>query len=115
MVNACLHAGAIDDLRRAADGYLSIANSELPAHKHLTADERCVHVCDCVCGGVVVISTCCWPGVGAGVVAFTCSDSEHRTNPRRATVAKEAKDTLDWLNEKVALQAQVRPCPVGGL
>ena len=31
---------AAEELRRLADGYLSVAGSELPAHAHLSADER---------------------------------------------------------------------------
>jgi hypothetical protein len=32
--------GAAEELRRLADGYLSVATSELPAHAHLSGDER---------------------------------------------------------------------------
>lgn len=34
------HAGAAEELRRLADGYLSVATSELPSHAHLSAEER---------------------------------------------------------------------------
>ncbi|KAI8470334.1 MAG: heat shock protein Hsp70E [Monoraphidium minutum] len=33
-------AGAAEELRRLADGYLSVAGSELPSHAHLSAEER---------------------------------------------------------------------------
>jgi hypothetical protein len=58
-------AGAIEQLRRIAELYVTLADSQLPAHAHLEAADR-------------------------------------------DTMRKEAGAALEWLNEKVALQAQVR-------
>lgn len=58
-------AGAIEELQRIANQYLSLADSSLPAHAHLEQTDR-------------------------------------------DTLRKEAGAALEWLNEKVALQAQVR-------
>lgn len=58
-------AAAIEQLRRIAEQYISLADSSLPAHAHLEAADR-------------------------------------------DTLRKEAGAALEWLNEKVALQAQVR-------
>jgi hypothetical protein len=57
-------AGAIEQLQRIANQYLSVADSPLPAHAHLEPADK-------------------------------------------DTLRKEATAALDWLNEKVALQAQV--------
>jgi hypothetical protein len=64
-------AGAIMQLRRVAEQYISLADSPLPAHAHLEAADR-------------------------------------------DTMRKEAGAALEWLNEKVALQAQVRQRLPGG-
>ncbi len=58
------NAAAIEELRRAADNYESIATSDLPQYAHLEEGER-------------------------------------------NSVVKEAEAARSWLNEKLALQAQV--------
>jgi hypothetical protein len=62
--SVCAPAAAIEQLRRIAEQYISLADSSLPAHAHLEAGDR-------------------------------------------DTLRKEAGAALEWLNEKVALQAQV--------
>jgi hypothetical protein len=63
-------AAAIEQLRRIAEQYISLADSSLPAHAHLEVGDR-------------------------------------------DTLRKEAGAALEWLNEKVALQAQVRGLVAG--